>query len=155
MREGRNLSPCLHSAGPSLHLHNGEHKWKLHLDAFWEWLCYIASESQETIQYCLFYSHIWLRCMCWSMASKPAEIRNMWMWFALTLVCEGITKHVFSLDLLLSIGAEWTCLRTCFLCICNRERGPVLGMRSLMRLISSVMKSGGKQKSWEGQIMTI
>lgn len=41
---------------------------------FCEWLCYKANEAQETIKDLLFYSHIWLWCMCWSMDSKLAVI---------------------------------------------------------------------------------
>lgn len=72
---------------------------------FCEWLCYKASEAQEIIKYWGFYSHIWLWCICWGMASKPSVIWNVWMWFALTLVCEGITKHIFSLR---HVTYHWT-----------------------------------------------
>lgn len=121
---------------------------------FCEWLCYKASEAQETIKYWLFYSHIWLWCVCWGMASKPSVIRNVWMWFALTLVCEGITSIYFHSDMQLTIGPERACTRMCDLCICNRGRGAWTkhGNFDVVNILN--YRVWRERRRWEGQIVT-
>lgn len=98
---------------------------------FCEWLHYQENETQEIIKSCLLYSHICLQWVCWNMTSKMTVIQEV-IFFDLDS-WEHHQAYIFLSHTTYQIGPKQTRTGTCDLCICNRGRGPVLSMRSLMQ----------------------